>query len=146
ANVRTVHVGVRHDDDPAVAQFRNIEARFVFGTRRSIFFRFTDASADGGDHRLDLVVLQKLIDARFLDVDQLAPNRQDRLVTAVATLFGRTACGIALYDVELSQLRIALRTIRQLARQSAAGEGALADGFARFSRRFPRPRRGQHFT
>ena len=145
ANVRAVHVRVRHDDDAAVAQFGNIEARFVFRARRPIFFRFADAGADGGDHRLDFVVLQKLIDARFLDVDQLAANRQDRLVTAVATLFGRAAGGITLDNIKLGQFRIALRTIRQLARQSAAGERAFANGLARFARRFPRPRRRQHF-
>src|SRR5207248_3299965 len=88
-----VDVGVRHDNDAAVAQFRNVEAGFVFRARRAIFFRLTDAGPNRSDHRLNFVVLQKLIDARLLDVDQLAANRQDRLVTAVASLFGRAARG-----------------------------------------------------
>ncbi len=85
-----------------------------------------------------------MIDARFLDVDQLAANRQDRLVTAVAALFGGAAGGIALDNVKLGQFRIALGTIRQFARQPAAGERAFANRLARFARRFARARRRQH--
>ena len=101
--------------------------------------------ADRGDHRLNLVVLEKLIFARFLDVDQLAADRQDRLITPIASLLGRTAGGIALDDVKLGQFRIALRTIGQFAGQTAAGERAFANRLARFARRFARPRGRQDF-
>ena len=99
ANVRTVDVRVRHDDDAAVAQFRDVESAFVLAV--AVLFRFADAGADRRDHRLDFVVLEKLIFARLLDVDQLAANRQDRLITAIAALFGRAAGRITLDDVKL---------------------------------------------
>ena len=85
----TIDVRVRHDDNPTVAQLRDVEAAFVFAI--AILFRFADARADRRDHRLDLVVLEKLILARFLDVDELAANWQDRLITPIASLLGGAA-------------------------------------------------------
>ena len=90
--------------------------------------------------------LSDLIEARFLDVDQLAADRQDRLVTPIAALFRRATGGIALDNVKLGQLGIALGTIGQFARQTAAGERAFADRLARFPRGFARARCGQDFV
>ena len=142
--MRAVHVGIGHDDDPAVAQLGDIETAFVLAV--AILFRFADAGADGRDHRLDFGVLEDLIVARFLDVDQFAANRQNRLVTPVASLLGGAAGRIAFDDVKLGQFRIALGTIGQFAGQTAAGERAFADCFAGFARRFARARRGQHLV
>ena len=75
--------------------------------------RLADAGADRGDHRLDFRVLERLVEARLLHVDQLAANRKNRLETPVASLLGGAAGGIALDDVKLGQVRIALRAIRQ---------------------------------
>ena len=73
ANVRAVDVGVGHDDDLVVARLLEVEL-------------VADARAHGADHGEDLVVLQHLVDARLLDVDDLATQRQDRLEAAVASL------------------------------------------------------------
>ena len=102
--------------------------------RASPLPRLADAGADGGDHRLDFLVLENLVEPRFLDVDQLAADRQDRLITAVASLLGRAAGGIALDNVELGQLRIALGAVGQFAGQAAAGERAFADRLAGLAR------------
>ena len=144
ANVRAVHVGIGHDDDAAVAQFRDIEAAFVLAI--AVFFRFANAGADGRDHRLDFSVFENLIHARFLDVDQLAANRQNRLIAPVASLLGGAAGGIALDNVKLGEFRIALRTIGQFAGQSAAGQRAFANCFPRLSSGFPRPRGSKHLV
>ena len=114
ADVRAVHVGIGHDDDLVIAQLFEIERAFALAV--------ADAGADGGDHRADFVVLKHLVEARLLDVDELAANRQDRLELPVAALLGRAAGGITFDDVELGVLRIAVGTIRQLAGQTAAGE------------------------
>ena len=45
--------------------------------------------------------LRTLIEARFLDVDQLAANRQDRLVTSVAALLGGATGGVTLDNIKL---------------------------------------------
>jgi hypothetical protein len=90
ADVRAVHVRIGHDDDLVVAQLFEIE--------RALALAVADARADGGDHRADFVVLKHLVQARLLDVDELAANGQDRLELPVAPLLGRAAGGITLDD------------------------------------------------
>ena len=90
ANVRgTVDVGVGHDDDAVVAPS----------------FERSNSSpktrADRGDHRLDLVVREHLVDAVLLGVDDLPAQRQDRLVRPVAAHLRGAAGGVALDDEEL---------------------------------------------
>ena len=97
-----------------------------------------DAGPDRGDQRLHFGVLQHLIETRFLHVDDLAFDREDRLETPVAPLLRRTACGVALDDVELGQRGIALGAVRQFAGQTSAGERAFAHRFASFARRLAR--------
>src|SRR3954452_2882778 len=128
ADVRAVDVGVRHHDDAVVAQLRDVEL-------------VADAGADRGDHRLDLVVREHLVDAVLLGVDDLPAQRQDRLVGAVAALLGGAAGGIALDDEELCDLWIVDRAVRKLARQRHALERRLAPRqLARLTPREPRAR------
>ena len=61
ADVRAVHVGVRHDDDFVIAQLFQIERAFALAV--------ADARADGRDHRADFIVLQHLVEPRFFHVD-----------------------------------------------------------------------------
>src|SRR6185437_1917722 len=101
-----------------------------------------DAGAEGGDKGADLLVAQHLVVARLLDVEDLALQRQDGLVAAVAPLLGGAAGALALDDEDLAARRIALAAVGQLARQAAAVERALAAGeVARLARRLARPRR-----
>jgi hypothetical protein len=51
-------------------------------------FLLLDAAAERGDQRDDLLRRQHLLEPRLLDVQDLAPQRQDRLVLAVAPLLG----------------------------------------------------------
>ena len=98
-----------------------------------------DAAAERGDHRLDLVAAEHLVEARFLDVEDLALDRQDRLEAPVAALLRRAAGGLALDDVDLALRRIALLAVGQLARKAAAVERAFApDEIARLARRLAR--------
>ena len=76
------------DDDLVVADLVDVEL-------------LAEAGADGRDQGLDLVVLEHLVDAGPLDVEDLAPDRQDRLDAGVAGLGGRAAGGVALDDEQL---------------------------------------------
>ena len=126
ANVRPVHVGVGHDDDPVVAELRQVEL-------------VADPGADHLHERLDLGVREHLVDPVLLGVDDLAAQREDRLVRLVARLLRGAAGGVALDDEELGQLRVADLAIGELLRHPAA-ERALAPGqVARLARRHPRP-------
>ena len=87
-----VDVGVAHQDDLVVADLGDVEL-------------LADAGADGRDERLDLVVLQHLVDAGPLDVEDLAPDGQDRLGARVAGLLGRAAGRVALDDEQLGTRR-----------------------------------------
>ena len=130
ADVRAVHVGVGHDDDAVVPELVDVE---VLGA---------DAAAERGDHRLDFVAAEHLVEARLLDVENLALDRQDGLETPVASLLRRSTGRLTFDDVQLALRRVALLAVGELAGQTAAVERALAaDEVARFARRFARPRR-----
>ena len=88
ADVRAVDVRVRHDDDLVVAQLLGVEL-------------LADAGAERGDQGADLLARQHLVDARALDVEDLAAQRQDRLEGAVAPLLGGAAGRVALDDEQL---------------------------------------------
>ncbi len=87
---------------------------------------FADAGADGGDHAADFLVGQHLVFARFVGVDDLAAQRQDRLILAQPAAFGAAAGRIALDQVQLALFDVAAGAVAELAGQAAAGEGALA--------------------
>ncbi len=133
--MRTVHVGVRHDDDFVVAQLLDVE--------RPLALAGADAGADRRDHRADLAVLKHLVEPRLLHVDQLAANRQNRLELSVAPLLGRAAGGVALHDVQLGVGRVAVGAVGQFARQPAAGHRRFADSVAGLARRLAGSGRGQ---
>ena len=70
---------------------------------------------------------EHLVQARLLDVQDLAAQRQDRLEAAVAALLGRAAGRVALDDVELGSRRVALASSRPACRAGVnAVERALA--------------------
>ena len=94
ADVASVHVGVGHQDDFAVAQFGGIE----------IFF--ADAGAERRDHGANFFVPQHLVVARFFDVENFSLERKDRLEAAVASLFGGAACGLAFDQEQFAAVRL----------------------------------------
>src|SRR5690242_20876724 len=95
-----------------------------------------DACTECGDQRADLGRAQHLVEACPLDVEDLAAQRQDRLVLAVAPLLGRSAGGIALDDEELGEGGVALLAVGELAGERSEIEGALAPRqLARLARR-----------
>ena len=88
-DVLAVDVGVRHDDDLAVAQFGDVEV-------------FADAGAEGGDQGADRVRGQGPVEASLFDVEDLAADRQDGLAFGVATADGGAACGVSLDDEDFA--------------------------------------------
>ena len=82
---------------------------------------------------------EHLVEARALDVEDLAAQRQHRLVFAIAALLGGAAGRVALDDEDFGLGRVALLAIGELAGQAGDVERALAPGqFARLARRFAR--------
>ena len=82
---------------------------------------------EGDDQRPDVLAREDLVQARLLDVEDLAAQRQDRLEPAVAALLRRATGRVALDDVQLAPRRVALLAVGELAGQRHAVERALAD-------------------
>src|SRR3954464_11591642 len=91
SDVGAVDVGIRGQDQLVVAGILELELLVA------------NPGPDRRDQRLDLVVLQDLVDAALLDVDDLAPERWARLVVAAAGLLRRAARRVALDDEELRE-------------------------------------------
>ena len=130
ANVRAVDVRIRHQNDLAVAAFLDVE------------FVRTDPGSERTDHGPDLLVTEHFLEARLLHVQDLAPQRENRLDRAIAAPFGRPAGGIALDDEDLRRAPFAAGTVPEFAGQIRIAQGALAARqLTRLARRLARRRR-----
>ena len=103
ADVRAVNVRVGHDDDAVVAQLVDVERVAVV----LVVCGSAEPRPERRDERDDLLRAQHLLDARALDVQDLAAEREDRLELPVAALLRRTAGGIALDKIDLAERGIA---------------------------------------
>ena len=115
ADVQSVVVGVRHDDDASVTQPGQVEI-LVY------------ADPECGDDGLELVVAQHRVDTGLLHVERLPPERQDGLEGLVAARLGRTAGRIALDEVDLAGHGILQGAVGQLAGQRGVLQRALPAG------------------
>ena len=98
-----------------------------------------DAGAQRRDQVHDRLAGQHLVEAGALDVQDLAAQRQHRLVGAVAALLGAAAGAVAFDDEDFALGGIAFLAIGQLAGQRRAVQRALAAGqFARLAGGFAR--------
>src|SRR2546423_6408665 len=131
ADVRAVDVCVAQEDRLAVPELLDVEV-------------VPYPCAERGDERLDFLVPEHLVGARLLDVQDLAPQRQDRLCPPVTAALRAAAGGRALHDEEFALLGVALRAISELARQRKSVEGALAlDEIACLARRLSGAKSGE---
>ena len=106
AYMRTVDVGVGHDDNGVVAQLAHV-------------FFVRHAHPERHDQRAQLLRGEHLFDPYALDVENLATQRQDGLDAAVAALLGRAAGRIALHDEQFAARGVALLAIGEFAGQRA---------------------------
>ena len=126
-DVRAVDVGVGHHDQPVVARLLEIEVLAGGGAERR-------------HHGLHLGVAEHAVDARLLDVQDLAAQRQDGLELGVAAVDGRAAGGVALDQEQLGLARVLGAAVGELARQRGVAERALAGRVARLAGGEARPR------
>src|SRR5215208_5061730 len=127
SNMTSVHVGIGHNDDLVVPGLVEIEALPHTGPYRAY-------------QGLYLGVGEDLVDVGLLHVEDLAAQRQYGLEVSVPPAFGRSACRVALDDVELAPGRVPGRAIGELARQRRALQVALADLLPHRPGRESRPR------
>ncbi len=134
ANVRAVHVGVGHDNDFAVTNFARVK---IFAA---------DAGAECGDNSADFLIGKNFIQPCFFHVQNFAFDWQNGLEATVASLFGRTAGGVALNNVNLAMLRIGDAAISQFAGKATTIDAGFAPRqLTRLARGFARARGEQAF-
>ena len=134
-NVCAIHVRVGHDDDAVVAQFFHV---VVF---------FANARAQRGNQRDHLLAGEHFVKAGFFHVQNFAFERQNRLVFAIAPLFGRTARRVTLDDEDFGQSRIFFLTVSQFTRQTHTVQNAFATRhFTRTTCSIARPRGFNNFV
>src|SRR6266511_1382140 len=115
AYVTAIYIRVSHDNHLVVPDLLALEV-------------LADAGADGGDERLDLLVLEHAVDAGALDVEDLPPDRQDRLDAWVARPLGAAPGAVAFDDEQLRLARVVRRAVGELARHRRGVEERLAAG------------------
>ena len=100
----TVNIGIGHNDDLVITKLGNIKI-------------LMDSGSEGSDHCLDLFVSINLIQTCLLNIQDLTTQWKNRLCGTVSRRLGRTARGISLYDIDLTVLRILVRTVCKLSRK-----------------------------
>ena len=121
--MRTVDVGIGHDDDAVITQLVGIVVLLA------------DATAQRRDERAHLRRREHLVEARLFDIEDLALQRQDGLRAPVAPLLGRAPGGVALHQIDFRLGGVLFLAVGQFAGQSGDIERALAARhLARFSR------------
>ncbi|MPL85446.1 hypothetical protein SDC9_31414 [bioreactor metagenome] len=130
ADMGAVDVGIRHDDDLVIAQLADVELVTA------------DPGAKCGDQRADLLRAEHPVETRALDVQDLAAQRQHRLVLALAPLLGRAAGRIPLDQEEFGIGGVLRLAIGKLAGQRGDVHRRLAPGeLAGLARRLAGKRR-----
>ena len=105
ADVGAVDVSVGHDYDLVVAQLLGVE------------FLLADPRTQRRDQRPDLLTAEHLVEARALDVEDLAAQRQDRLKLPVPALLGGPAGRVTLDEEQLGDIGVARLAVGELAGQ-----------------------------
>ena len=111
--MRTIDVGVGHDDDFAVTQFADVEV-------------FTNAGLQSLDQRSDFFEAQHLVEAGLFDIQNLATQRQNGLGGVVPTALGGTTGRITFDQEQFAVLNIVGSAVSKLLRHPAGLERAFA--------------------
>ena len=104
--MRTVHIGIGHNDNLVVAKLADIKVVAV---------SLRKTASKGIDHGLDLGIGKDFVNAGFFYIQNLASNRQDGLEMAVSGGFGRTAGRISFDNKDLADIGIAAFAVGQFA-------------------------------
>ena len=102
--MRTVDIGIRHDDYLVVSELCLIEL-------------VTDTCAQSHYYRLKLLIGINLVDSCLLNVEHLTPERENSLILTFSALLSRSACGVTLYDEDLTELCLIALAVSKLTGQ-----------------------------
>ena len=103
SDVSAIHISIGHDHDTVIAKIADIK-----------FFAL-NAQTESRNQGLNLSIFVDLGVIRLLNVENLAPQGKNRLIAAIAALFGRATSRITLNDVDLRFRGITGAAIGELA-------------------------------
>ena len=118
-DVRTIDIGVGHDDNLVITQFVDISLLVALALNAKAH---SDA-LDDVHHRL---ALEHLVPHHLLHVEDLSSQRKDGLGVSVATLFCRTTGGVSLDEEDFTFLRVLVGAVGQFTGESATRHRVLA--------------------
>ncbi len=124
--MRSVHVGVGHNHQLAVAELGHVH---VVGT---------DAAGQGLNNGADFLMTEHFVHPGFFHVEDFSLDRQNGLKYAIPSGLCRAAGRLSFHDVKFRGFHIAAGTIREFAGQAAAGQCPFACQFTGFACRFTR--------
>ncbi len=104
--MRTVHIGIGHNDNLVVAKLADIKVVAV---------SLRKTASKGIDHGLDLGIGKDFVNAGFFYIQNLASNRQDGLEMAVSGGFGGAAGRISFDNKDLADIGITAFAVGQFA-------------------------------
>ena len=118
-DVRTIDVGVGHDDNLVITQL--VDVGFLV-----VLTFHTESHSDALDDVHHRLALEHLVPHHLLHVQNLSAQRQDGLCVTVASLLSRATGGVSLDEEYLTLLRVLVGAVGQFAGKSATGHRVLA--------------------
>ena len=116
--MRTIDIGIGHDDNLVVTQLLIVGLLAVFAQTEAHTQRLYDV--------VHLFVLEGFVPHHALHIEDLTADRQYSLELTLTTLLGRTACRVTLDDEEFAVGCIVIGAVSQFAGQTTTAHGALA--------------------
>ena len=113
-DVRTIDVGIGHDDYLLVAQLIYISFFAVLSV-------YTETDAQRLDDIVYFVTLECFVPHGFFHIQNLTAQRQNSLESTVTALLGGTTCRITLDEEQFAFFRVLAGAVRQFTRHTATG-------------------------
>ena len=133
ADVRTVHIGVGHDDNSTVPKFADVEI-------------FADTTLQRLDQGSDFLEAEDLIEPCFFDIQEFSAEGEDRLIDVVSATLGAAARGVTFDQEDFGLFDIVTGAVGELVGHAARVEGAFSlDQLAGFASGFTRLCRQRRF-
>ena len=118
-DVRTVDIGIGHNDNLVISQFIDIGFSVIFALN-------TKADTDALNDIHDRLGFENTMPLHLFYVQNLTSKRQNCLCITVATLLGRASRRVSLDEEYLAFFRVFIRAIGQFPRQTATCHHALS--------------------
>ena len=116
--MRTIHVGIGHDDYFMIANLAQVQCLRIFFC--------TEGNTQCSKYIAYFLTLEYLMLHRFLHIQDLTTQWQDGLNLTVATSLSGTTCRISLHEEQFTLSRVFALAVSQLAWQSTTTERRLS--------------------